>query len=85
MFDCDFIGEICGGDSFSDIYGIRRFIFTVIPDIIAIFLNKSLILLPQTYGPYKSLIAKKIAYFIIKVLFIFGGPECFEYLVVGVF
>ena len=63
---CDFIGEICGGDSFSDIYNIRRFIFTILPDIIVLLMRKELILLPQTYGPYKSYLARRIARFLIK-------------------
>jgi len=60
----DFVGSIHGGDSFSDIYGLRRIIIGSIPDIIAILLYKKLVLLPQTYGPYKSTIAKLIARFI---------------------
>lgn len=63
---CDFVGEICGGDSFSDIYNIRRFIFTILPDIIVLLMKKELILLPQTYGPYKSFLARRIAQFLLK-------------------
>ncbi|OFY63420.1 MAG: hypothetical protein A3H98_14280, partial [Bacteroidetes bacterium RIFCSPLOWO2_02_FULL_36_8] len=61
-----FVGNIHGGDSFSDIYGIRRFIIEAIPDIIALLMKKNLILLPQTYGPYNSYIGQFIAKFIIK-------------------
>jgi len=57
----DFVGEIRGGDSFSDIYGLRRFFLGIIPCLIAVLMRKKLVLLPQTYGPFKSRIAKAIA------------------------
>jgi len=68
----DFVGEIQNGDSFSDIYGLRRFLISIIPCIIAILMRKDLVLLPQTYGPYKSKINRLIARFIMmhaKLLF----------------
>lgn len=60
----DFIGDIAGGDSFSDIYGIRRFLLTCFGSLTAILLGKKLVLLPQTFGPYTSNVAKRIACFI---------------------
>jgi len=60
------VGNIHGGDSFSDIYGLKRFILGIMPDIIALLMNKKLVLLPQTYGPYNHSIAKSIARFILK-------------------
>jgi len=65
MHQSDFVGDINGGDSFSDIYGIRRFIIGTMPTLIALLLNKKLILLPQTHGPFNSNIAKRIAKFIV--------------------
>lgn len=62
----DWVGEIRGGDSFSDIYGLRRFILGSVPAIISLLLSKKLVLLPQTYGPYNSSIARFIARFIIR-------------------
>jgi colanic acid/amylovoran biosynthesis protein len=61
----DFVGEIRGGDSFSDIYGLRRFILGIIPCFVAILMRKKLVLLPQTYGPFKSRATKAIARFIL--------------------
>lgn len=60
----DFVGEIRGGDSFSDIYGLRKFLIGTIPCIIAIMMRKDLILLPQTYGPYSSALARRAARFV---------------------
>jgi colanic acid/amylovoran biosynthesis protein len=65
-YTADFIGDIRGGDSFSDIYGLSRLVTGSIPAIIVLLLDKKLILLPQTYGPYNSIIARHIAKFILK-------------------
>lgn len=69
MYISDLVGDIRGGDSFSDIYGILKFVERCIPALIAIFLNKKLTLLPQTYGPYNSRISKVIASYIISKSF----------------
>lgn len=61
----DFVGEIRGGDSFSDIYGLRKFLLGIIPCLVAVLIRKELVLLPQTYGPFKSRIARVIARFIL--------------------
>lgn len=60
-----FVGEIRGGDSFSDIYGLRRFLLGIIPCLVAVLMRKELVLLPQTYGPFKSRTARAIARFIL--------------------
>lgn len=62
---CDFVGAINGGDSFSDIYGVVRLIGEMLPLIITILLGKRQVLLPQTYGPFNSRLAKVIARWII--------------------
>ncbi|WP_166260752.1 polysaccharide pyruvyl transferase family protein [Marinobacter salicampi] len=51
---CDAVLDISGGDSFSDIYGRERFNLTYLPKVIAIARGKPLLLLPQTYGPFKN-------------------------------
>lgn len=61
----NFVGEIRGGDSFSDIYGLRRFVIGMGPSLIAILMRKKLVLLPQTYGPFKSWLARLFARYII--------------------
>jgi polysaccharide pyruvyl transferase WcaK-like protein len=63
---CMFVGNINGGDSFSDIYGVTRFTISSIPSIITIFLGKKLVLLPQTFGPFKSKISKVLAKYILN-------------------
>lgn len=63
--EADFVGEIRGGDSFSDIYGMKRFVIGLLPCAVAILMRKKLVLLPQTYGPFKSNLAKRIAKFVL--------------------
>ncbi len=46
--------DISGGDSFSDIYGKRRFTSITQPKQLAIDNGAPLILLPQTYGPFEE-------------------------------
>lgn len=62
----DIVVSIAGGDSFSDIYGIGRLIYVTLPLILVLLLGKSLVLLPQTVGPFKSLFSKYIATCILK-------------------
>ncbi len=66
LHNADFVGEIWGGDSFSDIYGLRKFLIGIVPSIIAVLMRKELVLLPQTYGPFRSRGTKLIARFILS-------------------
>ena len=64
--DCRFVGDVRGGDSFSDIYGLKRFLIATLPVASVIWVKGSIVLFPQTYGPYKSWIARVIARWIIR-------------------
>jgi len=66
VHNADLVGEIRGGDSFSDIYGLRRLAIGVITDLIPLLLQKRLVLLPQTYGPYDTILGKLIARFLVS-------------------
>jgi polysaccharide pyruvyl transferase WcaK-like protein len=48
----DFAGDIRGGDSFSDIYGWRRFLLGFAAAWTVICIKGGLVQFPQTYGPY---------------------------------
>ena len=63
---CDAVLDVSGGDSFSDIYGRERFDNVRRPKMIAINRSKPLILLPQTYGPYKSPAVRQLAASVVK-------------------
>ena len=58
---CDAVLDVSGGDSFSDIYGSHRFWSIVRPKLIAKRRGIPLVLLPQTYGPFRSDRKRRIA------------------------
>jgi polysaccharide pyruvyl transferase WcaK-like protein len=62
----DLFASIAGGDSFSDIYGVERFLYVSLPQILVLLLGKKLVLLPQTYGPFRGSLAKTLTRFILK-------------------
>ncbi len=58
--------SISGGDSFSDIYGLRRFLYVALPQVLALLMGRRLVLLPQTYGPYNGRVARFLARWILR-------------------
>jgi len=66
MARADLVGEIRGGDSFSDIYGVRRFVSGSLPCLSAILLGKRPVLLPQTYGPFRHGVSRWLARSILR-------------------
>jgi polysaccharide pyruvyl transferase WcaK-like protein len=66
VYEADLVGAIAGGDSFSDIYGNWRLIYVTLPQILALLLDKPLILLPQTLGPFKTPFSRMLARQIIR-------------------
>lgn len=66
IYETNVVVSIAGGDSFSDIYGIRRFLYVSLPQLLVLLLGKELILLPQTHGPFNGKIVRKIAKFILN-------------------
>lgn len=67
LAEADKVFDITGGDSFSDIYGLRRFlIFGFLQKWLVTQFGKELILLPQTYGPCNRPITRLMAKSILK-------------------
>lgn len=62
----DIIGSLAGGDSFSDIYGLRRFFYMALPQLLVLLLDKPLTLLPQTLGPFKGWVARAVGGYILR-------------------
>jgi polysaccharide pyruvyl transferase WcaK-like protein len=62
----DVLAAMSGGDSFSDIYGLSRLLYVSLPQLLGILLGKRLVLLPQTYGPFRSRTSRAIARFIVR-------------------
>lgn len=53
--------DISGGDSFTDLYGAWRFRQVTLPKLIALENRIPLILFPQTYGPFRTAKAQRVA------------------------
>jgi colanic acid/amylovoran biosynthesis protein len=64
--EADIIGSVSGGDSFSDIYGLGRLIYVFLPQLLVILMKKKLVQLPQTLGPFKGRLAKRIAAYVLS-------------------
>jgi colanic acid/amylovoran biosynthesis protein len=60
------IGALSGGDSFSDLYGFRRLLYVSLPQLLVIVMGRPLVLLPQSFGPFRSWLARGLARQIIR-------------------
>jgi colanic acid/amylovoran biosynthesis protein len=61
LLNAEFIGDIRGGDSFSDLYGFRRFVEGSLPLLSVALLGRPYVMLPQTYGPFQHYASRKLA------------------------
>ncbi|MHC4326635.1 MAG: polysaccharide pyruvyl transferase family protein [Planctomycetota bacterium] len=67
FLETDMAFDVTGGDSFSDIYGMRRFlVFGFLQKWIITQFGKELILLPQTYGPCRRPVTRMMARAVLK-------------------
>ena len=67
LTETDKVFDITGGDSFSDIYGMKRFlVWGFLQKWLITQFGRELVLLPQTYGPFKSSITRLMAKCILK-------------------
>ena len=64
--EADLILDISAGDSFTDIYGIKRYIYTTLPKLISIKMKKNCILMPQTIGPFNYKITRGLSKYIVN-------------------
>ena len=86
--NADFVVSIAGGDSFSDTYGMERFFYGVLPQALALAMGKRLVLLPQTLGPFRGVLSRLIARFILRAAEVvysrdYAGVRNTERLLVG--
>ncbi len=58
---CDLVFDFTEGDSFSDIYGLKRMVKVSLTKEFILMNNVPLVLCPQTYGPYRSNVSKALA------------------------
>lgn len=64
--EADIILDLSAGDSFTDIYGLKRFIYTSLPKLVTIAMKKRLVLMPQTIGPFNNIIVKAVSKYIVN-------------------
>ena len=64
--EADVVCALSGGDSFSDIYGIKRLLYVSLPQILALLLDRPLVLLPQTIGPFQKAFSRSLARYILR-------------------
>ncbi len=66
LFRSELTTDITGGDSFSDIYGFKRFFLGFLTKWLFIFLGKDLVMLPQTYGPFQRPLTRLLAGYVLR-------------------
>ncbi len=66
LWEADVVADLSGGDSFTDIYGMRRMVIQTLFKCLVLFAGKPLVLLPQTIGPFNRPLSKTLARFILR-------------------
>lgn len=64
--EAEVVGDVRGGDSFSDIYGMGRFLLGFLMAWSVILVRGDMVQFPQTYGPFKSPFARWLARFLLR-------------------
>jgi colanic acid/amylovoran biosynthesis protein len=64
--ECDVFLDIGEGDSFTDIYGGKRFFFLSLTKTLALLTRVPLVLAPQTIGPFESPFMQKVATWLMR-------------------
>jgi colanic acid/amylovoran biosynthesis protein WcaK/AmsJ len=66
LLEAQIIGDIRGGDSFSDIYGFRKFFLGSLALLSVALLGRPYVMLPQTYGPFKLRSSRWLAAYFLR-------------------
>lgn len=66
VYKADVFADITGGDSFSDIYGMKRLVMGYMVKRLCQMTGKPFFMLPQTYGPFKSPVSRFLAGRVLK-------------------
>lgn len=62
----DLILDLGEGDSFTDIYGYKRFMVLAITKLVPLLANIKIVLSPQTIGPFNSFLPRALAKWLMK-------------------
>ena len=63
---CHIVFDIGEGDSFTDIYGLKRFLFLITSKIAVLAKGKPLVLCPQTIGPFNHWYTRVISSIVMR-------------------
>jgi polysaccharide pyruvyl transferase WcaK-like protein len=66
LMQVDFVADITGGDSFTDLYKMPRLMRGNLFKFTVLLAGKSLVFLPQTYGPFKHSISRLMLKMLLK-------------------
>lgn len=61
-----FAGDVRGGDSFSDIYGLKGYFHGFLIAWTVLLVKGTMVQFPQTYGPYKTALARWLARYLLR-------------------
>lgn len=76
MRSCDLIIDLTGGDSFADIYGVRRLMVNLTDKQLALWSGRPLVIAPQTIGPFRSrLILPLVRHVLNRAALVFARDE----------
>ena len=64
--NCDIILDLSAGDSFADIYGVRRFVFNALSKSAVLAARRPLVMSPQTIGPFERWWTRAVASFLMR-------------------
>jgi colanic acid/amylovoran biosynthesis protein len=62
----DIVFDLSQGDSFTDIYGLKRFANNVLSKLLFLGFRKEIVILPQTIGPFNTVFAKIVSKYILR-------------------
>lgn len=68
MEGCDYVIDLCGGDGYTDNYGMIRLLAESVPVHMAKNKKIPILFAPQTIGPFNTKMGKKVAYHTLKKL-----------------
>ena len=68
MEGCDYVIDLCGGDGYTDNYGMIRLFAESVPVHMANSKKIPILFAPQTIGPFNTKLGKKVAYHTLKKL-----------------
>lgn len=71
VHEADAVLDLSGGDSFTDLYGKKRFWGVCLPKLITLEAGVPLVLPPQTYGPFRDPQLERVASRVVR-----GAARC---------